>query len=244
MQLKYILVYSVLTCFLHCKKTTTIKNSTTQQLQVKIVEKEVFIDSTTQKKALYSNEQLQELSDSLFVNLKKIDTTFYYDMRYATTTNFLNEKVYDCADCLLRYKTIKQLIKANNAFKKLGYSIKFFDCYRPLSIQKKMWKIFPDKRYVANPEKGSNHNRGTAVDITLVDSLGNELAMGTDFDHFGKEAHHAYQQLPKDVLANRKLLKKVMENNGFWSITSEWWHYNLNQSYQYKVSDFKTTCND
>lgn len=189
-------------------------------------------------------KELDKLADSTFVMLKKVDSTFYYDLKYATENNFLNEKVYDCDDCLLRGATIKQLIKANTEFKKLGYTIKFFDCYRPLSIQKKMWTMYPDKRYVANPSKGSNHNRGTAVDITLVDNLGDELAMGTDFDHFGKEAHHAYQNLPKDVLENRKLLKSVMEANGFWSITSEWWHYNLNASYQYGISNFKTECVD
>ena len=154
----------------------------------------------------------------------------------------MKEKVYDCDDCLVRFKTAKQLIKANDSFKKLGYKIKFFDCYRPLAIQKKMWKIYPDKRYVANPVKGSNHNRGSAVDITLVDSLGVELDMGTMFDFFGRKAHHGYQNLPQEVLDNRKLLKSVMEANEFWSITSEWWHYNLTKSYQYKVSDFKTEC--
>jgi len=191
---------------------------------------------------LYSKSELSKFKDSSFVLLKRIDSTFQYDMKYATSDNFLKEIVYDCDDCLVRYKTAKQLIKANDSFKKIGYKIKFFDCYRPLSIQKKMWKIYPDKRYVANPIKGSNHNRGSAVDITLVDSLNNELDMGTGFDFFGRKAHHAYQNLPKEVLENRKLLKSIMEANGFWSITSEWWHYNLAKSYQYKVSDFKTEC--
>lgn len=193
---------------------------------------------------LYSQLELNSLHDSTFVAINKIDSTFVYDLKYATTDNFLKEKVYDCDTCLLRYATIKQLQKAHTEFKKLGYRIKFFDCYRPLSIQKKMWKIYPDKRYVADPKKGSNHNRGTAVDITLVDSLGVELEMGTAFDFFGNKAHHVYPYLPKQVLENRKTLKIVMESHGFWSITSEWWHYNLNASYMYGVSDFKTACED
>jgi len=78
----------------------------------------------------------------------------------------------------------------------------------------------------------------------LVENLGNSLDMGTEFDFFGRKAHHAYQNLPDEVLENRKFLKSVMEANGFWSITSEWWHYNLEKSYQYKVSDFKTECED
>jgi len=216
------------------------------------VDKEEKIDSLgyydTDEKIVsfiyYSADERARFHDSTFVALKKIDSTFYYDLRYATDNNFLKEKVYDCADCFVRYKTAKKLIIANDSFKKIGFRIKFFDCYRPLAIQKKMWEIYPDKRYVANPAKGSNHNRGSAIDITLVNNLGSELAMGTEFDFFGRKAHHAYQNLPKQVLENRKLLKSVMEANGFWSITSEWWHYNLEKSYQYKVSDFKTECDD
>lgn len=244
MQRRIFLLGCMLIMLCQCKqKKTEQKLSVYQQAENKLQkDKPNAIIQNKITRISYSNKQLQEFSDTTFVVLKKIDTSFFYDMKYATADNFLKEQVYDCADCLLRYKTIKQLIQANNEFKKRGLAIKFFDCYRPLTIQKKMWKIFPDKRYVANPDKGSNHNRGTAVDITLVDSLGNELAMGTKFDHFGREAHHAYENLPEQVLVNRKLLKKVMEANGFWSITSEWWHYNLNQSYRYKVSDFKTTC--
>ena len=105
-----------------------------------------------------------------------------------------------------------------------------------------MWEIYPDKRYVADPSKGSNHNRGAAVDITLVDSLQQKLNMGTDFDFFGRKAHHAFQDLPKDVLKNRMLLKETMEKNGFMSITSEWWHYNLKVTKRYEVSNFTVKC--
>lgn len=243
MQSKILLLGFIIMLLQGCKHN---KNKQLPAQQVNITKKKP-LDTVVKKDTSlikYTDKVLEDLSDSEFVQLSRIDTTFYYDMKYATEDNFLKEKVYDCANCLLRYQTVKQLIKANNDFKKAGYRIKFFDCYRPLSIQKKMWKIFPDKRYVADPNKGSNHNRGTAVDITLVDSLGNELAMGTAFDHFGKEAHHAYQKLPEDVLSNRKFLKNIMEANGFWSITSEWWHYNLNQSYKYEVSDFKTECDN
>ena len=182
--------------------------------------------------------------DHDFVALRTLDSTFLFDMRYATANNFLNKAVYECDQCLLRYKTIKQLIKANIEFKQLGYKIKFYDCYRPLDVQQLMWDIYPDARYVANPKKGSNHNRGTAVDITLVDSNGVDLPMGTDFDFFGRRAHHNYTDLPVEVLNNRNLLKSVMEKYGFWSISSEWWHYNLNNSYSYEVSNFKLDCND
>ena len=182
------------------------------------------------------------VNDTTFVNVKEYSPDFVYDMKYATSDNFLKAKVYDCAECFLRLKTVKAIIKANEVFMKKGYKIKFFDCYRPLDIQKKMWKIVPNPTYVADPAKGSIHNRGGAVDITLVDSDGKELDMGTPFDHFGMEAAHDYAQLSKKVKKNRTLLKKVMTQNGFNSFDSEWWHYNLKSALTDKVSNTKWKC--
>jgi D-alanyl-D-alanine dipeptidase len=118
--------------------------------------------------AVLCQEIESSTADSTFVNLKAYSEDFQYDMKYATEDNFLKLKVYDCAECYLRLKTVKALIRANASFKELGYRIKIFDCYRPLSIQKKMWELVPNPSYVANPSKGSIHNRGGAVDLTLV----------------------------------------------------------------------------
>lgn len=177
-----------------------------------------------------------------FVKLAALDSTFQYDMRYATSNNFLKEKVYECDDCLIRKEVALSLINANNYFKSIGYQIKFFDCYRPLDVQKKMWEVLPNPTYVANPAYGSIHNRGGAVDITLVKLTGEELDMGTGFDHFGKEAHHAYEDLSAEVLANRKLLKDGMSKSGFTPIRSEWWHYNFGTAKKYDVSNFQVEC--
>lgn len=179
---------------------------------------------------------------SEFVRLEDVDDSFVYDMRYATANNFLKEKVYECDKCIIRKEVAQSLVKANEYFKKQGYKIKFFDCYRPLDIQKKMWEVFPNPKYVANPQRGSIHNRGGAVDITLVDINGNELDMGTEFDHFGEEAHHAYQNLSSQVLSNRKLLKEGMEKSGFGAIRTEWWHYYFRTNKIYEVSNFKVAC--
>jgi D-alanyl-D-alanine dipeptidase len=164
-------------------------------------------------------------------------------MKYAIDDNFLKAKVYDCAECYLRLKTVKALINANNSFMKLGYQIKIFDCYRPLSVQKKMWKIVSNPNYVADPAKGSIHNRGGAVDCTLVDKNGKIVDMGTDFDFFGVEASHNYNNLSIEVIENRKLLKNIMLKNNFNIFTSEWWHYNLNGAENDKISDFQWHCN-
>ena len=187
---------------------------------------------------------LESLSDTLFINIKEYSNDFVYDLKYATEDNFLNAKVYDCAACYTRVKTAKALIKINKILIKQGYKIKFFDCYRPLDVQKAMWKIVPNSQYVANPAKGSIHNRGGAVDITLVDKNNRELDMGTDFDYFGKEAYHDYKQHSDSILANRKLLKEIMEENGFWSTRTEWWHYNFSAASKDKVANFRWSCDD
>lgn len=183
------------------------------------------------------------IPDTTFVNLETFSKEFVLDMKYATNDNFLKATVYDCSECYLRLKTVNALIKANEKAIRKGYRIKLFDCYRPADIQKKMWKIFPNPKYVANPAKGSIHNRGGALDLTLVDKNGKELDMGTPFDFFGKEAAHAYNNLTDIQLSNRKLLKRIMQSSNFTAIKSEWWHYNLKGSKVDSVSNFKWKCN-
>ena len=199
--------------------------------------------SSQAQNEVYSSETTQEISDTTFVNLRDYSSDFVYDMKYATEDNFLKAKVYDCAECMLRYKTVKALIAANKEFMKDNCKIKLFDCYRPLSIQQKMWEIVPKPEYVADPKKGSIHNRGGAVDITLVNANGVELEMGTSFDFFGIQASHNYKKLPVSVKANRKYLKDIMIKNGFNSFDSEWWHYNLKTGLKDNVSNQKWDCN-
>ena len=183
------------------------------------------------------------LNDTTFVNIKAYSLDFVYDMKYATEDNFMKAKVYDCVECYMRLKTVKAMMKANDKFMKKGYRIKLYDCYRPLDIQKKMWAIVSNPIYVANPSKGSIHNRGGAVDISLVDSKGVELDMGTPFDFFGTEASHDYKNFSKAILDNRKLLKKIMLQSDFQSFDSEWWHYNMKNAKLDPVSNFKWNCN-
>lgn len=201
--------------------------------------KSAYLDN---KKSAVLLDVNNETDDNAFVNLKNYSNDFVFDMKYATTDNFLKEKVYPCDECFLRVKTIKALLEANKVFLAKGYRIKLYDCYRPLAIQKKMWKIVPDANYVANPKKGSIHNKGGAVDITLVDSLGVELNMGTTFDFFGEAAGHNYTNFSEEILANRKFLKEIMLQHNFKSFDSEWWHYNLNNSSADKVSNLKWRC--
>ncbi len=215
--------------------------------KTKYYDKSMVVASTTLQNKETKEPQVKnkkiEVQDTSFVNLKEYSNDFVYDMKYATEDNFLKAKVYDCAQCFLRLKTVKALVKANSKFMKLGYRIKIYDCYRPLDVQKKMWAIVSNPIYVANPSKGSIHNRGGAVDITLVDNSGKELNMGTPFDFFGPEASHDYKGFSKEIIENRALFKKIMIGSKFQSFDSEWWHYNLKNAKLDPISNFKWKCN-
>ncbi len=185
---------------------------------------------------------LESLADTTFIRLADYSGDFAYDLRYATANNFLEEAVYPCGECYTRVKTARALLAANAELMRQGYRIRFFDCYRPNSVQYKMWAIVPNPQYVANPVKGSIHNKGGAVDITLETLDGVSLDMGTEFDFFGRRAYHDNTDLPQEVLANRRLLKETMENHGFWSVRTEWWHYNLKAGSNDPVADFQWPC--
>lgn len=186
------------------------------------------------------------LSDDALVELSSLSEQFEYDIRYATENNFTKEKLYDCESCMLRYKVALALLRASESFHADGYRIKLFDCYRPLSVQRRMWEILPNFVYVADPNTpgASMHNHGTAVDMTLVNlSDGSEVPMGTDFDHFGMEAWPTYILLPDSILQNRQYLKNRMDSLGFRNSRSEWWHFSL-RGVSFPIADVPLHCKD
>ncbi|WP_405413920.1 M15 family metallopeptidase [Maribacter sp. Asnod1-A12] len=222
-----------------CKTETSKKETTTEKEPIGQIVVDSIIEPKVEKSVFKS---LEGVADTTFVRLADYSDGFAYDLRYATDNNFLKEQVYDCGECYTRAKTVKALLKANEEFKKHGVKIKFYDCYRPNSVQYKMWKIVPNPQYVANPVKGSIHNKGGAVDITLVTLDGDEVKMPSDFDFFGKRAYHDNFDLPQEILDNRKLLKETMEKHGFWSTRTEWWHYNLQGASHDPIANFKWDC--
>jgi D-alanyl-D-alanine dipeptidase len=229
--------------FLGCKDASVPnKPNAVGEAEVQLKDTLVVVSDKNENAPKPKLKSLDGLADTLFVRLADFSDDFVYDLRYATENNFLKAKVYDCAECYTRVKTARALLLANKDLMGKGYKIKFFDCYRPNDVQYKMWAIVPNPQYVANPVKGSIHNKGGAVDITLVTLDGEELDMGTDFDFFGKKAYHDNLDLPKSVLNNRKVLKETMEKYGFWSIRTEWWHYNLGTASNDKVANFKWDC--
>ncbi len=150
------------------------------------------------------------------------------DIRYATTDNFTKKQIYPCGECWLRDEVAQKILRIHHDIKKrYSVGLKLYDCYRPSPAQQKLWNAVPGKRYVTPPDKGSMHNKGLAVDVTLVNEAGDEIDMGTGYDHFGIEAYHSYDNLPDDVASYRSFLKKLMELHGFTSIMTEWWHYSF-----------------
>lgn len=165
-------------------------------------------------------------SHSDLVDVQKFIPGIVLDIRYATTNNFMRQAVYPSAECYLRKSTATKLKAVQQEFAKMGLGIKIFDGYRPLSAQRKLWAIVPDERYVANPAKGSKHNRGGAVDITLIDRrTGEELFMPTGYDDFTEKAHRQCKDLPEQAIRHRELLRYVMQKHGFRGIDHEWWHF-------------------
>ena len=159
------------------------------------------------------------------VDIREMAPHIVVDLKYATEDNFTKRKLYDSNTCFLRKSVAVKLGAVQKELEGMGLGLKVWDCYRPLSVQRIFWAILPDERYVADPEKGSRHNRASAVDLTLVDSQGKELQMPTGFDDFSPRAHHQYQDLPAQAIKNRELLKGLMEKAGFIPLPEEWWHY-------------------
>lgn len=186
------------------------------------------------------------------IDISTLSSEFTYDIRYATSHNFIGEVLYDCAKCLLRPKVAQAFLEANQFFCERGYRIKIFDCYRPLDIQKKMWDKVPEATYVANPyEGGSIHNKGAAVDITLETLEGRYVEMGTDYDYFGLEAHidnYTFSNFSaletEKILENRNLLFEGMLKFGFQPISSEWWHFSFRKNKSYSLLNQALPCND
>lgn len=173
------------------------------------------------------------------VDLNRVNAGFLFDLRYAGTNNFMGQKLYPfIKTTYLRKAAADSLVAVQQELKKKGLGLKILDAYRPYSVTEKLWEPVQDDRYAADPKKGSGHNRGIAVDLTIINlSDHKELDMGTGFDNFSDTAHHAFTHLPETVLQNRQLLKITMEKHGFKALDSEWWHYYLPNPTLYELLD-------
>lgn len=172
-------------------------------------------------------------------NLQNLIPNVVLDLKYNTTNNFTTKKLYKKAlSTYMRMPAASALLQIQNFLQTKGVGLKIFDAYRPYSATKLMWELIKDERYVANPKNGSNHNRGLAVDLTLINLTNKqEINMGTGFDNFTDTAHHTFTMLPQAILNNRKLLKSTMDQFGFRAFDTEWWHYSWPNNANYEVMD-------
>lgn len=167
-------------------------------------------------------------SSQQMVELAKMIPGIVLDLRYAGTNNFMKKNMYreGLTYTFLRLPAARALAAVQSELKQKGFGLKIFDAYRPYSVTQAFWNLVHDERYVANPAKGSGHNRGIAADLTIIDlKTGRELDMGTGFDNFSDSAHHSFTRLSSVILANRELLRTEMEKQGFHLFETEWWHY-------------------
>lgn len=171
------------------------------------------------------------------VDISVLNSRILLDIKYATDDNFLGRRVYSHAKAFLRAEVATKLNAVQKTLESRGLGLKIWDAYRPHSVQYALWALVPDERYVADPAQGSSHNRGAAVDVTLVDMRGNELIMPTKFDDFTLKAHRSYKDLPAEVINNRELLASVMVDHAFTPWETEWWHFNDEQCQSYPLLD-------
>lgn len=173
-----------------------------------------------------------------FVLLTSLDSDIIIDLKYATTDNFTKKIIYPSKISVLRKNTAEKLVNANTELKKLGYRIKVWDGYRPVYVQQIFWDIVKDSRFVANPKNGGSiHNKGCAVDVTLVDKNGNDVNMPSKFDDFSSKASRTNSKMTNETKKNMNLLTKCMIDNGFTTINTEWWHFEDADSKNYKIAN-------
>lgn len=183
-------------------------------------------------------ESADKNPDMEFVDLEKIMPGLILDIRYATENNFTGEVIYSQAKAYLRKPVAEALKKVRQDLLNEGIDFKIFDAYRPYQATVKFYEVYRDTLFVAAPWKGSVHNRGCAVDLTLIDKAsGKELPMPTPFDDFSKKASHEYDSLPQNLLENRRILREAMEGRGFEIYSHEWWHYNFGNYEDFPITD-------
>jgi D-alanyl-D-alanine dipeptidase len=183
-------------------------------------------------------QQVANEPQMLMVDLEKSVEGIITDIRYATKNNFTGTVIYTGPKAYARKPVADALRKVQDSLAFYHIGLKIYDAYRPYAATLKFYEVYPDTNFVADPRYGSNHNRGCAVDVSLVElSTGRELPMPTPFDDFTNKAGMAYTNLPDTVLKNRRLLSGVMTHFGFEQYAYEWWHFDYRERKKYSLMD-------
>jgi D-alanyl-D-alanine dipeptidase len=188
----------------------------------------------------FYKKEIEKDSLNRLVDIGKFIPLIKLDIKYATKDNIAGMKVYDEPKAFLRLPAAYALKKVQAELNKRGLGLKIFDAYRPYSVTVLFYEKIKDTDYVASPWQGSRHNRGCAVDVSIIDlKTGKELEMPTKIDDFTLKAHSDYQDLSDTVKSNRGLLLNVMKKHGFEQLSTEWWHFDFSGWANYFLLDLK-----
>lgn len=238
-KIRSLLIIIICCCLFVCSCKQAVSNSEPFESGSKTI-----IDTPLVQKDTVLNIDA-ELIDSFpegFIDLINLDSNIIVDIKYATENNFTKEKLYPCARCILLEEVANRLIQVNKQLLEKSLRLKVLDCYRPQSIQKKLWEVKPDPKFVMSPSKGSGHGRGTAVDVTLVNTDGSDLDLGSGYDEFTDKAIYQNSNVTQSQMRLRWILKKAMRDQGFNPIRTEWWHFQYGRRNNKPLQDFKWTC--
>ncbi|HVI47182.1 MAG TPA: M15 family metallopeptidase [Chitinophaga sp.] len=191
------------------------------------------VDNITLYRQLVATDSSQAL-----VDLRTFIPGIKLDIRYATRNNFMHRKLYPHPYAYLRRAAAETLKEIQATLNKNGLGLLIFDAYRPYRVTEKMWEEIGDDRYVADPKKGSGHNRGVTVDLTLINlRTGKPVRMPSGYDDFTEKAHYTYLACDAEALNNRTMLRAIMEEYGFKAFETEWWHFFLKDYEKYPLMD-------
>ncbi len=185
--------------------------------------------------------------DAINPNIPLVDVTHILpevciDLKYASADNLTGQVIYCKNLCLLHPDAAQALTRSVQIAKLAGFTLKIFDAYRPQQAQTLLWQACPDPQYVADIKLGSNHSRGVAVDVTLINQEGKELNMGTGFDEMTERSHQYFPDLHTNIQRNRLLLNAVMQAGGYCTIPTEWWHFELPDALSYALLTDRFDC--
>jgi len=177
-------------------------------------------------------------SRNTLVDLRARLAVAHFDIRYATADNFMHRVLYSGAEAFLRQPAAEALARVEANLRPQGMGLIVFDGYRPYQITREMWDAIHDDRFVADPAKGSRHNRGCAVDVSLYDlASGKAVEMPTAYDDFTARASLTASDVTATAASNRALLRTAMERQGFQPLPSEWWHYDFGEWRRFALLD-------
>ena len=222
-----------------CGQKKNVKTDDVSEKEMANIQETAAQEVTAQEIITQEITTEKEPEDDEYVLVNKYIPDIYVELMYATDNNFTGVRIYDFTDAYLRYGTVKKLANVQKELKEQGYSLKIWDAYRPFEAQQKLWEVYPDPNYVANPADGmKKHNLGGTVDITMVAADGSIIPMPTEFDDFSLKADRNYSDIDNEEAVNNvMILQNAMENNGFTGYQGEWWDYS--DTVEYEAVDFE-----